>query len=452
MQTNTRIQEKSQGTDLYHEFTTRGNNVLKEGLRQHEYVANIDGRDYILISKDRFRLGKHQWDDLRVSAEQTEQIGANAPSARQFKNTETDFTGSALFQTADSQSTTSSVTGSQIGFGSDLSLSFWLDGAGFSGTQTILGIGDFYIEWRFSDNIRVEGYGGNASNEVEGAVIKGQRTFVVFTLENTSGDDWTASLYINGTLVDSDSFTDANIPTNSTDTLTIFPDSYRGRLDVLAWFNTVLSSADVITYYNGGNGLPIVGDETGLTYGWNFDEGTGTSAAEVNGELVPFLGIADWGDGIVESDSSTGVIIKAFDPDVEQEVFFTVQFPHAWVEGSEIRPHVHWVPFTDGGPTDQVVWGLEYTWANPLAVFGDTNIIYTSGTVQDAPITEGRHLLSEFQSMTDADKGLSSMMVCRLFRASTDVTDTYDDDAGLLEFDIHFQIDSTGSDTEYTKI
>jgi hypothetical protein len=448
MQTNTRIQEKSQGNTLYNEFSSRQNNTLKEGIRSNEYFVNIDGVDYILISADTFRLGKHQWDDLRVSAETTELVGSNAPDYRQFKNTETEFTGFALRQTDASQDTSSVLTGAQVGFGSDLSVSMWIEGETFSGTQGLLEFGSFFIEWRFSDNIRVGGYGGN---NVNGAVVDGQKTFIVFTLENTAGNDWTATLYMNGTLVDSDSFTNASMPTYAADTITLFPDNYRGRLDSLAFFDAALTNADVITYYNGGNGTPIVGTENNLTYGWNFDEGTGTSAAEVNEEAVPFLGIADWGDGLVESSSSTGVLLKAFSPDVEQEVFFSVQFPHAWKEGSAIRPHVHWTPFSDAGEGESVVWGLEYTWANVLSDFNDTTIVYTSGVIADTDITADNHLISQFPEIDATGKSISSMMLCRLFRAVDETADNFDDDAGLLEFDIHYQIDSTGSDEEYVK-
>jgi len=50
MQTNTRIQEKSQGNFIYNEYTTKTTNLLKEGINDNRYIVNIDGVDYIVIS------------------------------------------------------------------------------------------------------------------------------------------------------------------------------------------------------------------------------------------------------------------------------------------------------------------------------------------------------------------------------------------------------------------
>ena len=43
------------------------------------------------------------------------------------------------------------------------------------------------------------------------------------------------------------------------------------------------------------------------------------------------------------------------------------------------------------------------------------------------------------------------MMVCRLFRDATDAADTYDADAVLLEFDVHYKVNMLGSREETSK-
>ena len=69
---------------------------------------------------------------------------------------------------------------------------------------------------------------------------------------------------------------------------------------------------------------------------------------------------------------STGVYTYQFDNNTEEELFFAAQIPHAWKEGSNIYPHVHWYPTnTDTG---NVIWGLEYTWANVNGTFGRGNV------------------------------------------------------------------------------
>lgn len=137
----------------------------------------------------------------------------------------------------------------------------------------------------------------------------------------------------------------------------------------------------------------------------------------------------------------------------EQEVFFSIQMPHNWKEGSTIYPHVHWSPQSSG--TGAVVWGFEYSWVNynpttPVA-FPNTTVVTTT-----APVASGdtdKHLLASFPSITPStsqDK-ISSILMCRFWRKSADAADTYSGNAALLSFDIHYEIDGFGSNTDFIK-
>jgi hypothetical protein len=153
---------------------------------------------------------------------------------------------------------------------------------------------------------------------------------------------------------------------------------------------------------------------------------------------------------------SQGVFTYWFDKTTEQELYFLAQLPHRWAQGTDLEVHCHWVPkSTAVGAGTDVCWGLEYTWANINGTFGDTAIIYgdeqTNGATET--LTVGKHYITEVGTISGTGKTLSSMLVCRVFRdaGGTGGTDDYDDDAGLLEIDFHFQVDSFGSDDEYTK-
>ena len=150
-----------------------------------------------------------------------------------------------------------------------------------------------------------------------------------------------------------------------------------------------------------------------------------------------FAKLKDNGDG------STGVYAYWFDKTNIEELFFACQLPHSWA-GTLIYPHVHFVPKTDGGATHRVRWGLEYTWAGMGQVYGDTNILYASSA---AALDAGRHYLTPFAAITPnvGQATLSSMLVCRVFRDATHTGDDYDDDAGLLEIDFHYEINTVGS-------
>jgi len=152
---------------------------------------------------------------------------------------------------------------------------------------------------------------------------------------------------------------------------------------------------------------------------------------------------------------SQGVFLYWFDAAAEEELYFTVQLPHAYMEGTDLHPHVHFVPSVNGAAGQVVSWGLEYTWANLGDVFGNTNIIYANAhTPTDSVLTAGKHYLTEFAPIVGSGKTISSMLACRVFRNATGAggsTDSYGNDAGMLEIDFHMQKDSIGSYDEYTK-
>lgn len=151
--------------------------------------------------------------------------------------------------------------------------------------------------------------------------------------------------------------------------------------------------------------------------------------------------------------TSQGVFTYAFNKNTEEELYFAVQLPHGWMQGSDIKAHVHWFGSTNGGVGTDVCWGLEYTWANIGATFGNTAIIYGDTNDLEEDIVADKHYLTELGSITATNKTFSSMILCRVFRDAAGVggTDDYDYDANLLEIDFHYQIDSLGSNEEYTK-
>ncbi|NCO64741.1 MAG: hypothetical protein GW810_09740 [Flavobacteriales bacterium] len=148
---------------------------------------------------------------------------------------------------------------------------------------------------------------------------------------------------------------------------------------------------------------------------------------------------------------SQGVFAYWFDKSTEEEVYFMVQMPHKWKEGSDIYPHVHWSAKTNVGDT-KVQWGLEYTWANVASLHGATTIITGNTPITPVGTVDAyEHAITSLGTMSGSGKALSSMIICRIFRDADDASDTYGQDAGLFEIDFHYQVDSDGSREEYTK-
>ncbi|MGF2411964.1 hypothetical protein [Ferruginibacter sp.] len=150
--------------------------------------------------------------------------------------------------------------------------------------------------------------------------------------------------------------------------------------------------------------------------------------------------------------TSQGVFTYFFSASSEQELYFTVQLPHEWKEGSTIFPHVHWVTTTDVN-ANKVRWGLEYTWINVAGNFGVTTTEYGEDPIApNGTVSALEHAITPIGSgIAATGKTISSYLVCRIFRDATATTDNFSGTAGLLGIDFHLEVDALGSRTDFVK-
>lgn len=188
-----------------------------------------------------------------------------------------------------------------------------------------------------------------------------------------------------------------------------------------------------------GNGKLVFNPTYNPAY-WD-DLRISATSATTGGALDPtFAQFRDDGAG------STGVFTWQFPQNLDRELFFEAQMPHKWLEGSDIKPHVHWAPDTAG--SGNVVWGLEYTVARAFTVFPITSTLSVTAA---APGVAYQHTINGFGSISMVGNTISTMLLCRIYREGTNVADTYGSDASLLEVDFHYQLDTPGSVQEFSK-
>ena len=137
-----------------------------------------------------------------------------------------------------------------------------------------------------------------------------------------------------------------------------------------------------------------------------------------------------------------------FSNGASQNLFFVTQVPHSWKQQGEIHPHIHWMPTTTA--TGFCRWDVEYVVSDinatmqvePIRAVGTTAAIGVAWkhylTDLGGPNTVGSNLT-----------GVSGLIAGRIIYRG-DVGDHGEDVAGL-ELDFHYEIDSMGSDEEYTK-
>ena len=128
--------------------------------------------------------------------------------------------------------------------------------------------------------------------------------------------------------------------------------------------------------------------------------------------------------------------------------------PHAWQEGSAITPHVHWTKTTTSS-TGNVNWIMTYEIVNngDVTPFTYATTLSVSSPVAGTPDsdTSGETLISSFGSIDMTGYELSCLLFWKISRDPADAADTYEQDARLIEFDIHYQIDAMGSEEPFTK-
>ena len=130
--------------------------------------------------------------------------------------------------------------------------------------------------------------------------------------------------------------------------------------------------------------------------------------------------------------------------DAAEIAYIIMQIPHKWKLTTDLYPHVHWVQ----SQADVAVWKIDYRWykngADPTGGFTTLTgaahaYTYTAGSILQ---------LTSFTAISGAGiDTVSSMLDIKLYRDDNTVAG----DVLLKEFDIHFQIDSPGSDAEGSK-
>lgn len=151
-------------------------------------------------------------------------------------------------------------------------------------------------------------------------------------------------------------------------------------------------------------------------------------------------------------ETSTGLLL--FSASATNVIAGVAQLPHSWDQGTEVIPHVHWQKTTAGA--GNVLWRFEYdNIVNP----GDVSLLTYAGVIDALTPVGGtpddgaarRNLISSFGLLDMTDKLISCCILWKVLRIGGDAADTYADDARLVEFDIHYRLDSNGSFAEFVK-
>ena len=142
-----------------------------------------------------------------------------------------------------------------------------------------------------------------------------------------------------------------------------------------------------------------------------------------------------------------GLSAYGFDAASEEQLDFTIQIPHGITTNNAygLRLHLHWTGLaTPAGANTNVVWGLEYSFANPGQIFPTTTI---TNRTTNGIITAYTHRIAVITTVTNLKE--SGILVGRLFRDGGNGGDNYATDAVGLSLDGHYGRIKFGSDAEF---
>lgn len=151
---------------------------------------------------------------------------------------------------------------------------------------------------------------------------------------------------------------------------------------------------------------------------------------------------------------SEGSVTFQDDCTLSDYVTMNVQLNHDWLIGSDIYPHLHWWQTSANVPN----WLIQYRWQKQdgLKTTSWTNVAYLENIFTYSSGTLNQ--ITTFGAVeAPVGAGLSDIVQFRLLRDTDNDSLQFDDDdplagnADAVNFDIHYEVDSFGSDTEYGK-
>ena len=127
-----------------------------------------------------------------------------------------------------------------------------------------------------------------------------------------------------------------------------------------------------------------------------------------------------------------------------EQVLFTVQLPHAWLEGSTIYPHLHIVQ----AQNLQATFRIEYKWYNIGDVVPSVWSTYDLNTYVSPYVSSSiSNILRGSNGISGVGKTLSSILKIKLYRTDN----VYVGDLLADQFDIHILKDGFGSQEQFDK-
>lgn len=177
--------------------------------------------------------------------------------------------------------------------------------------------------------------------------------------------------------------------------------------------------------------------------------GAATQFDDILGDITKLKVV---GVGISENSAENGIDMLT-SANLSDYVYANFQLSHRWKSGSTINPHIHFEQSENKIPN----FLIRYRWQKN----GGTKVTSWSGyKCNTAAFSYSSGTLNQIvhgTGITPSTSNISDIIELRIFRDNGNNSglftgaDTYSTSAMITSVDIHFEADSIGSNTEYTK-
>lgn len=147
-------------------------------------------------------------------------------------------------------------------------------------------------------------------------------------------------------------------------------------------------------------------------------------------------------------------MILSFDNSVDEYIYFVIQLPHRYKEGTDIKLHIHWtIPVSGAGAgIENVKWDATYSASSPTTDDSESWPTASTGTATEdvQNVNLDTHIFTDIVTMTGTNYKISETIICSLKR-DTSVANNYANEAYLVSVDAHFEVNTMGSRQELGK-
>ena len=144
---------------------------------------------------------------------------------------------------------------------------------------------------------------------------------------------------------------------------------------------------------------------------------------------------------------ATGIYHFHFDATVNEELQTEFHIDHDYALGTDIFPHIHWLPTTTNAGTVRWLIDIWYAKGHGQEAFALTQAADESLVVeQAASATAYDHLIAEAQATAITSRlEPDGCMFVKITRDAAHANDTYPDDVIAFQCDLHYQADRSGT-------